>query len=328
MKALILISSGLLLLSLSYKEKEAPYQGFDLKNLEKSLKYIPSGYMQMGRSDSDSPFLYSDDNIHHYFFIHDRYNPEIDSFFICEKEVTNGEYLEFLTTIKAKDTVLYNEMLPDTTVWRTNSRFGEPFIEYYLRHPAYSKHPVVGVTHAQAMAYCDWLTQKYSEFSKRKYKTVRFKLPTMQQWVYAARGGSLLNIFPWEGSGMQDEKGNWLANFKIIDQKTVGVLNLGAKYPNGNIKFNDYFVGFPEESKSKDGIDMTLKVKSLSPNNYGLYQMAGNVSEYVEEFGITKGGSWNTTGYYLLNDIHQHYDSTNLVSSDRGFRFVMEIIEY
>jgi hypothetical protein len=55
--------------------------------------------------------------------------------------------------------------------------------------------------------------------------------------------------------------------------------------------------------------------------------MAGNVEEFVLEKGISKGGSWSDTGYYLQNAVEEHYDSTFSASSERGFRIVMKIKE-
>jgi hypothetical protein len=56
--------------------------------------------------------------------------------------------------------------------------------------------------------------------------------------------------------------------------------------------------------------------------------MAGNVSEMVAEIGITHGGSWKDPGYYLQNHIRQFYKSEATSSSDRGFRIVIEVVEY
>jgi len=42
---------------------------------------------------------------------------KVDSFYMCDHEVSNGEYREFLSEIR-KDTALYRKMLPDTLVWR------------------------------------------------------------------------------------------------------------------------------------------------------------------------------------------------------------------
>ena len=64
---------------------------------------------------------------------------------------------------------------------------------------------------------------------------------------------------------------------------------------------------------------------SYKPNGYGLYNMAGNVKEYVSEKAITKGGGWKDFGYYLQNWVEQPYDSTEKAADDRGFRFIMEV---
>ena len=45
------------------------------------------------------------------------------------------------------------------------------------------------------------------------------------------------------------------------------------------------------------------------------------------EKGVTKGGSWKDTGYYLNIHVEEPYDSTSFTSSERGFRFVMKVIK-
>ena len=91
----------------------------------------------------------------------------VSSFFMDKYEVTNvawREYLQWNQYVFGNTRPdLVKALLPDTTVWRDPMAYNEPFEEYYFRHPAYSFYPVVGVTWDQAMAYCQWRTDRVNE---------------------------------------------------------------------------------------------------------------------------------------------------------------------
>ena len=52
----------------------------------------------------------------------------------------------------------------------------------------FNKYPVINISYEAAVLYCDWLTQQYNQQEKRKYKQVRFRLPTVNEWQVAALG--------------------------------------------------------------------------------------------------------------------------------------------
>ena len=297
--------------SLSAQEK------FKVKELEKSLRLIPAGIFHYGQSDQDIPYQH----------VTRSRVMEVDSFYMFNHEVTNGEYQLFIEEVKTIDTTYYKQMLPDTLVWRDRYSYSEPMVDYYFRHPAYRNCPVLGISYEQAESYCIWLTAKYMNEGKRKFKHVEFQLPTIAEWTYAAKGRLDLSKFPWKGNSVQDKDGKWMAKFRVIPQDGIGYEIIPVQKLDGGIEMKKILTA----SGWNGAIDLdhwiVAPVKSYPANGYGLFDMAGNVEEYVLEKGVTKGGSWKDTGYYLNIQVEELYDSTSLTSSERGFRFVMKAVK-
>lgn len=73
------------------------------------------------------------------------------------------EYLHWLGKVFVDFPEVYIEAFPDTLCWRDKLAYNEPYVEYYLRHPAYKDYPVVGVNWLQATAYAAWRTDRVNE---------------------------------------------------------------------------------------------------------------------------------------------------------------------
>ncbi|WPU93775.1 SUMF1/EgtB/PvdO family nonheme iron enzyme [Mucilaginibacter sabulilitoris] len=118
---------------------------------------IEGGTFVMGGS-ADQDVAYDYNNV--------RRRVTVPSFYMDETEVSNQDWLDYLhwTAVTfPNDRELYYDALPDTLVWRKPLSYNEPYVDNYLRHPAFQDYPVVGVTWEQAQDYCQWRTDRTNE---------------------------------------------------------------------------------------------------------------------------------------------------------------------
>ncbi len=296
--------------------------GFEVSPYEEQetgpgLVFIEGGTFTMGRSQDD--VMADWNNVPR--------RVTVSSFYMDETEVTNSNYREYLywtsRVFTSNYPQIYTKALPDTLVWRNKLAYNEPYVKYYLRHPAYNDYPVVGINWLQATDFCKWRTDRVNEFilvregildwnptpsdadyfntdtylagkwtgqvktplpdlnpSGNGERNVRiedgiflpdYRLPTEAEWEFAAYGliGNTTleliyhrRIYPWNGHATRnpDDKyrGQELADFVKGAGDYMGVA--------GDLN---------------DAADVTAPVYSYWPNDYGLYGMAGNVSEWV-----------------------------------------------
>src|SRR5690554_1670456 len=139
----------------------ADYGGFEYKaqyEQEKGpgLVFIEGGTFIMGQTDEDVMREWNN-------------SPRrvtVPSFYMDETEVRNVDYREYLYWINRvfiDFPEVYRKALPDTLVWRRPMAYNEPLVENYLRHPAYSDYPVVGVNWLQANDFCAWRSDRVNE---------------------------------------------------------------------------------------------------------------------------------------------------------------------
>lgn len=216
---------------------------------------------------------------------------------------------------------------PDTLAWVHDFTysFNEPMTNMYFWHPAYDDYPVVGVTWKQARAFSIWRSNLLNNFLIGMGGTIvnDFRLPTESEWEYAARGGNDLSPYPWGGPYIRNARGCFLGNFKPMRGSYID-----------------------------DGGFHSVYIYSYNPNDYGLYCMAGNVSEWTSnafdesayDFAhdlnpdylyeaqdkdanvlkrkVIRGGSWKDVGYFLQVS-SRTYEYQDTAKCYIGFRNVM-----
>ncbi|MGC6469860.1 MAG: SUMF1/EgtB/PvdO family nonheme iron enzyme [Flavobacteriales bacterium] len=221
-------------------------------------------------------------------------------------------------------------IFPDTLVWTSDYTYSynDPWSRNYFHHPAFDDYPVVGVSWKQAVAFSKWRTHILDNYliSRDEPLHDEFRLPTESEWEYAARGGLDLSPYPWGGPYTTNEVGCFLANFKP---------RRGNYVADGGIK--------------------TVKVASYNPNNFGLYDMSGNVAEWTNnaydesafnfshdmnmDFSydaqdtdpeilkrkVIRGGSWKDISHFIQVGTRD-YEFQDTAKSYIGFRNVISFI--
>lgn len=311
-------------------------ENYDPLETPPGMVYVEGGTFTMGRVQDDPLQEWNNGPT----------QQTVRSFYMDETEVTNRMYLEYLDWLKKvfppenpRYKNIYKSALPDTLVWRNRLGYAEHLVNNYLRHPAYSNYPVVGVSWIQAVEFSQWRTDRlnelmldrkgYLEHEQRMdytkgfsfdtdtyinapskaikspqaeevdYATLtdgvlypQYRLPTEAEWEYAAK--SLVGIreynsfkgrkmYPWNGRTTDNLfTGNGpshLANFKQGDGDYGGI------------------AGWNEDEAA-----ITAPVKSFPPNAFGLYNMAGNVAEWVADvYRPTIMDNYNDFNYFRGN---------------------------
>ncbi|NNF85930.1 MAG: gliding motility lipoprotein GldK [Winogradskyella sp.] len=226
-------------------------------------------------------------------------------------------------TLKRSDVIMKDEVevYPDTTAWIRDFAYSynEPMHNDYFWHEAYGEYPVVGVSWKQAQAFCQWRTVYHNGYQKSKGKQPvnAYRLPNEAEWEYAARGGLQGATYPWGGPYAKNDRGCFMANFKPLR--------------------GDY---------AADQALYTVEADAYDPNDFNLYNMAGNVSEWVNgsydpssyEYASTinpnvndpnnarkvvRGGSWKDVAYFLQVS-SRDYEYQDSARSYIGFRTVQD----
>lgn len=258
----------------------------EIKSFRKSIGipeacvYIPQGTLTLGKTTTP-----------------------VQSFWIYNCEITNDDYNRFLEELKAsgneKD---YQIALIKSEQWKLIGKSCMDSI--YDTHTAYRLYPVVNISYEAAELFCQWLT------SKLKDKSWEFRLPRKEEWIYAAQCGhqGLSAVYSWGSTFLRNYKGIRMGCYHSLGDESIHQTE------------NGYEIISPEKSTHNYFTLMMAPSQSFYPNDWGLYNMSGNVAEMILEKGIAMGGSWHDTGYDVRTESTQSYTDASPII---GFRPVL-----
>ena len=236
------------------------------------MKWIPGGQFTMGALNQDQQAREDERPAHQVM---------VDGFWMDETEVTNAQFQEFV----------------DATGYVTTAEVPPNWEEMKKQLPPGTPKPPDSVLIAASMVFTPVATNDLYDWSqwwswvadanwrkpqgpgssiedKSNHPVVQVswddtqaylawagkRLPTEAEWEFAARGGLKDKLYPWG------------------DNKDITVCG------------NTWQGKFPEHNTLGDGHYTTAPAKSYQPNNYGLYDMAGNVWEWTSD--------WYSAKYY------------------------------
>jgi formylglycine-generating enzyme len=247
----------------------------------------------------------------------------VSSYYMDQTEVSNLNYLMYLHWL-SRVFIEYPEIVvaatPDTLVWRDRLAYNEPFVEYYLRHPAFQDYPVVGVSWVQANEYCQWRSDRVNEMLLIKNGVLEidpqqqgannFNTEAYLAGQYHGASTDLLKDLEGNTRNARVEDGIMLPRFRLPTEAEWEYAALGLIGNSETERISGYrFYPWdghqlrnPEKGNRgiflanfvrgkgdymgvagylNDNAAPTAPVDAYWPNDYGLYCMAGNVNEWV-----------------------------------------------
>lgn len=257
----------------------------------------------------------------------------VQSFYMQTTEITNLQYRTFLADLliqKRNEDYLMAKPKQDMWVKKFPYSYNEPMQNMYFWHPAYDDYPVVNISRKAAEMYCAWLTIEANKVLQAENKPLinDVRIPADIEWAYAAN-----NMYKAKyASGhdfLRDSKGKYEMNFLCFTKDQCRFDSVMKLYiPKQPLTKDEKLLS----AMTMDGGFHTVYSRSYQPNAYGLYCMAGNVAEMVNNFDLktkkivgkgTKGGSWFSCDYYLEIDADEEYQGETGPSPLIGFRPVI-----
>lgn len=187
--------------------------------------------------------------------------------------------------------------------------------QYEWNHPPHfpqtADHPAVNITLPDAIAFCEWFTQKERKAGRIKNNQV-YRLPTNEEWSIAV--------------GLTSSRKTELSTEDSVKEQQSFPWGIEWPPPAGVANLNSF-----EIDNRDDGYRYTAPVGLFKPSKEGVYDLAGNVWEWTWNQstegtlkGLLRGGSWMYFRRESLLSSYEYVVPADLRAASIGFRCVFE----
>ncbi len=212
-----------------------------------------------------------------------RGNHTVGDFWIMETEMTIG----LVNAIREKSQTLKANSFPDPLM--SYQYYDYPTEQYFPPHE-YNGADYVSYKKDWACSFCDPLTIKSYISFLASYTDCDLRLPTVEEWIFAAKGGNLSRGYKYSGSDDIDEVAWYQGNSPTTDELVWGVGTGNTEYFGNKIREMSPEFVVPNKVHCRD-------VKQKAPNELGIYDMSGNAAEISV---IDKSPYSYDNGMYLM----------------------------
>ena len=265
-----------------------------------------------------------------------------ENLYADERELSNLDYKEFMfwvLRVFGANSPEHLQILPDTNVWFYQNHYDSLHLKY-LQTPEFNDYPLVGISLEQAKIYSNWRTERVAEmilvnekliklnpeqnkdnyFTIDKYLSGTYEATIKIKPILVLPKYTVPTIEEWEIiSGINS---NFKFGIDSLDKHNKNLIRVAGFLFNTQEYFFDQLKNKDKLKNSKFKFTPTTMTKNGCKNIYGLINTIGNVSELVDDAGISKGGDW----FHPLEELDLENDTkTNIPNCWTGFRNICRL---
>ena len=258
-----------------------------------------------------------------------------DSSVTFNKDWKNSIGMEFIPITPTLSAAKFETRKADFQNYLDSQKLPAPPSSSFNQTP---EHPQINVTREEANRFADWLTQK-EQREELIEPTDYYRLPTDQEWTTLAGGGL-------EEGRVPSERHTDTFSPELGSESSSDLFPWGNTWPpaQGTGNFADKATARDIEKSSEkikviphydDAYSHTAPVGQFAPNRLGLYDITGNVWEWVEDdyggsadfkfrnYEVVRGGGWMTSKAHQLLTRYRVFLPPDTRQPDVGFRLVL-----